>query len=294
MSLEAKEVSPMEYQPDIAALRTPGRVGQDEWSTWNTMHAPYVERLAASMLNGNRHDAAEVVQEAWYSVTEKILVSDDFEDTNPRGYLLTAVKSKALDRIRRNQKIRQIPASDMPDYKWDAHLSYTEDPEAVVVRSDGLKRFQARFDAAIPHDGIRETLWDSITTGDSDIQVGERKDVKERTVRTRIYRGKKQVLTSYDSVFPEAEFGPAPEYVVEARSGLEDTTSAKVSGDEADDEINYANLDIRAQGLTSLQAQLLNMQLGGKEIVDIASELGRKPKNVKETLLRAREHYYQT
>lgn len=146
----------------------------------------------ATRMTGDRATAEEVVQEALVTVYRGL---DRFEGhCSVRSWLFRAVRSRALDELRRRGRVILVEDSDPMGVAFDSKGRWQDPPPDLGDRLDAqraLAQVRRQVDR-LPHK-LREVFLLSEVQGLDSAEICAALDITPQNLRTRLHRARKQL-----------------------------------------------------------------------------------------------------
>jgi RNA polymerase sigma-70 factor, ECF subfamily len=166
--------------PDIQLLRRVASGDADALEVLYDRHTPLLFPVAVRIVR-SAADAEDVVQQAWLKVWE-IAGTYDPERGSVVGWLLTVVRSKALDLYRSRAARRRAEEGAAPPERVAV-----SDPSVSAAEAQAAQRVRLAMQRLDPH--FRQVLEGAYFDGLTQTQLAERLEAPLGTVKTWTRRG---------------------------------------------------------------------------------------------------------
>ena len=141
-------------------------------------------RRALKMFKGNRFDAEEAFQKAWIQISQNLYKLKNCDDTAISTYIMKTIEFKVFDVANENREYRK--------YLEQAELNpkeyISDDLMYLVCSNERLEAIVNVFKNM--DDRYRDIMMLTYLHGFDAKSIAEQLNIKEKTVWTRLYRGK--------------------------------------------------------------------------------------------------------
>ena len=141
-------------------------------------------RRALRMLNGNQFDAEDAFQKAWIQISQNLHKLKNCDETAISTYIMKTIEFKALDVMNENQEYRKYLQSTEVNSK--EYIS--DDLIYLVCCHESIENIVSVLEDM--DDKYRDIMILTYLHGFDAKSIAKQLNIKEKTVWTRLYRGK--------------------------------------------------------------------------------------------------------